>query len=165
MSFSSLLLFIGVYVAAVATPGPGIAALVARVLGRGLGGIAPFIAGFVAGDLIWFSVAATGLAVLAHEFAGIFTAIRLAGVAYLLYLAWNMWRAPARPADVEATGGASGSRSFLGALSLTLGNPKVIVFFLSIMPLVVDLEAMTPRIFIAVAMALEIGRASCRERV
>ena len=154
MSFSSLLLFVGVYVAAVATPGPGVAALVARVLGRGLGGIAPFIAGFVVGDLIWFSFAATGLAVLAHEFAGIFTAIRYAGVAYLLYLAWTMWRAPARPADVGAVEGASAARSFLGSLSLTLGNPKVIVFFLSIMPLVVDFDALDAKTAVEVAATM-----------
>jgi threonine/homoserine/homoserine lactone efflux protein len=142
LSVSSLLLFVGVYLAAVATPGPGIAALVARVLGQGLTGIAPFIAGFLIGDLIWFSVAATGLAVLAHEFAGLFTAIRLAGVAYLLYLAWTMWRAPARRAEVGPARGGRGWRAFFGALSLTLGNPKVIVFFLSIMPLVVDLDSL-----------------------
>jgi threonine/homoserine/homoserine lactone efflux protein len=154
LSLSSLLLFVGVYVAAVATPGPGIAALVARVLGRGLGGIAPFIAGFVVGDLIWFSFAATGLAVLAHEFAGIFTVIRFAGVAYLLYLAWTMWRAPVRPADVGIAEGASAARSFLGALSLTLGNPKVIVFFLSIMPLVVDFDALNARTALEVAATM-----------
>jgi threonine/homoserine/homoserine lactone efflux protein len=143
LSLSSLLIFIGVYCAAVATPGPGIAALVARVLGQGLAGIAPFIAGFLVGDLVWFAVAATGLAVLAHEFAAVFAAIRLAGVAYLLYLAWTMWRAPVKRAEVEpAARGVRGSRLFLGTLSLTLGNPKVIVFFLSIMPLVVDLDAM-----------------------
>jgi threonine/homoserine/homoserine lactone efflux protein len=152
LSFSSLLLFVGVYLAATASPGPGIAALVARVLGQGLGGIAPFVAGFVVGDLIWFSVAATGLAVLAHEFAGVFAIIRWAGVAYLLYLAWTMWQAPARAADVDpAARGSGGWRLFFGTLSLTLGNPKVIVFFLSIMPLVVDLGA------INAATALEIA--------
>jgi threonine/homoserine/homoserine lactone efflux protein len=152
LSSSSLLLFVGVYLAATATPGPGVAALVARVLGQGLGGIAPFVAGFVVGDLIWFGVAATGLAVLAHQFAGVFTAIRWAGVAYLLYLAWNMWRAPARSADVGLVArGSSGWRLFFGTLSLTLGNPKVIVFFLSIMPLVVDFDA------INAATALEIA--------
>ena len=152
MSFSSLPLFAGVYLAATASPGPGIAALVARVLGQGLGGIAPFVAGFVVGDLIWFSVAATGFAVLAHQFAGVFTIIRWAGVAYLLYLAWNMWRAPARAADVgPAARGSSGWRLFFGTLSLTLGNPKVIVFFLSIMPLVVDFDALNA------ATALEIA--------
>jgi threonine/homoserine/homoserine lactone efflux protein len=142
LSFSSLLLFAGVYFAATATPGPGVAALVARVLGQGLRGIAPFVAGFVVGDLIWFGVAATGLAVIAHEFAAVFTAIRAAGVAYLLYLAWTMWRAPARPVEIgPVAGGFGGRRVFVGALSLTLGNPKVIVFFLSIMPLVVDLDS------------------------
>jgi threonine/homoserine/homoserine lactone efflux protein len=155
VSFSSWLLFVGVYLAAVATPGPGVAALVARVLGRGLGGIAPFIAGFVVGDLIWFSVAATGLAVLAHEFANLFVFVRWAGVAYLLYLAWAMWRAPACSTEIGPADRAPGSwRSFLGALSLTLGNPKVIVFFLSIMPLVVDLGAMNVRSAIEIAATM-----------
>jgi threonine/homoserine/homoserine lactone efflux protein len=154
LSFSWLLLFAGIYLAAVATPGPGVAALVARVLGRGLSGIAPFIAGFLVGDLIWFCVAATGLAVLAHEFAGLFAAIRLAGVAYLLYLAWTMWRAPARPPDAGSAADSGGSRAFLGALSLTLGNPKVIVFFLSIMPLVVDLDAINAATAAALAATI-----------
>jgi threonine/homoserine/homoserine lactone efflux protein len=52
MPLSSLVLFAGLYAVAVATPGPGVAAIVARVLGRGLRGIVPFIAGFVVGDLI-----------------------------------------------------------------------------------------------------------------
>jgi threonine/homoserine/homoserine lactone efflux protein len=155
LSFSSLLLFAGVYFAATASPGPGIAALVARVLGQGLGGIAPFVAGFVVGDLIWFAVAATGLAVLAHQFAGLFAIVRWAGVAYLIYLAWAMWRAPARSADLDpAARGAGGWRLFFGTLSLTLGNPKVIVFFLSIMPLVVDFDSMTAAAALAVAATM-----------
>ena len=155
MSFSSLLLFAGVYLAATATPGPGIAALVARVLGHGLSGIASFIAGYVVGDLIWFCVATTGLAVLAHEFANIFTAIRWAGVAYLLYLSWTLWRAPARSSDIRAEQrDAGGWRRFFGALSLTMGNPKVIVFFLSIMPLVVDLDAISAASALAIAATM-----------
>ena len=46
MTLGSLVLFAAVYFAAVATPGPGVAALVARVLGQGLAGVAPFIAGY-----------------------------------------------------------------------------------------------------------------------
>ncbi len=95
MSISSLLLFAAVYFAAVATPGPGVAALVARVLAHGLVGVAPFIAGYVVGDLIWLAIAATGLAVLAHEFAGVFIVLKFAGVAYLLYVAWGMARSSA----------------------------------------------------------------------
>ena len=142
VSFSALLIFAGVYLVAVATPGPGIAALVARVLGCGLKGVAPFIAGFAVGDLFWLAVAATGLAVVAHEFATLFVALKFAGAAYLLYVAWGLVRAPAA-VDLEAPPDrvATGWRAFLGGFSITLGNPKVIVFFLSIMPLVVDLDA------------------------
>ncbi|MGA2495944.1 MAG: LysE family translocator [Roseiarcus sp.] len=153
MSISSLLLFAAVYFAAVATPGPGVAALVARVLGHGLAGVAPFILGYVVGDLIWLAIAATGLAAIAHLFAGAFIALRIAGAAYLLYIAWGMMRssfaaASASAAPPQAT---RGWRAFSGSLSLTLGNPKVIIFFLSIMPLVVDLNALTPTIFVTIA--------------
>ncbi|HLH47792.1 MAG TPA: LysE family translocator [Roseiarcus sp.] len=154
MSLSSLFLFAGVYAVAVATPGPGVAAVVARVLARGLSGVAFFIAGFVVGDLIWFAVAATGLAVLAHQFAALFTLIRFAGVLYLLWLAWRIWRAPAGAGEQAVAASDRGARLFFGALSLTLGNPKVIVFFLSIMPLVVDIHAMNAEAFAAIAITM-----------
>ncbi len=143
MTLTSLLLFAAVYFAAVATPGPGIAALIARVLGHGLVGVAPFIAGYVVGDMVWLIVAGTGLAVLANAFAGLFAALRYAGAAYLLYVAWKMATAPVA-AGHEAPAASRGWGAFLGSLSLTLGNPKVMIFFLSIMPLVVDVRTLTP---------------------
>jgi threonine/homoserine/homoserine lactone efflux protein len=147
----SLLLFAAVYFAAVATPGPGVAALVARVLGQGLKGVAPFIAGYFVGDLIWLSLAATGLTVIAKAFAGVFVVIKLAGAAYLLYLAWRMATAPA-VVGASPSPASRGWRAFLSSLSLTLGNPKVMVFFLSIMPLVVDVRTLTPPALVELAV-------------
>jgi threonine/homoserine/homoserine lactone efflux protein len=143
MTLSSLLIFAAVYFAAVATPGPGVAALVARVLGQGLQGVAPFIAGYFVADMIWLTLAATGLAVVAKAFAGVFLAFKFAGAAYLLYLAWKMATAPIA-FGVAPRETSRGWRAFLASLSLTLGNPKVMVFFLSIMPLVVDVRILTP---------------------
>ena len=152
MSISALSIFACVYFAAVATPGPGVAALVGRVLGHGLQAVAPFIAGFAVGDLIWLAVAATGLAVFAHEFATLFFVLKFAGAAYLVHLAWGLARAPAAVAPAPTPErGSSGWRAFLAALSLTLGNPKVIVFFLSIMPLAVDLDAVDLIGFVEIA--------------
>ncbi len=152
MTLYSLLLFAGVYFAAVATPGPGIAALVGRVMAHGLAGVAPFILGYVAGDVIWLAIATTGLAVLAHEFAMLFLALKFAGAAYLLYIAWGLVRAPSAPdPDLPPPLSTRGLRAFLGSLSLTLGNPKVIVFFLSIMPLVVDLDSLDLARFLVIA--------------
>jgi threonine/homoserine/homoserine lactone efflux protein len=141
MSLTALLLFISVYAIAVATPGPGVAAVVARTFARGTAGAVPFVLGFVVGDLVWFSVAAAGLSVIAKTFAPLFVAIKYAGCAYLVWLAFQLWRAEpvlleqgARPpAETALT-------AFMGSLFLTLGNPKVMIFFLSIMPLVVRPE-------------------------
>jgi threonine/homoserine/homoserine lactone efflux protein len=143
MTLSSLIIFAAVYFAAVATPGPGVAALVARVLGQGLRGVGPFIAGYFVADMIWLILAATGLALVAKAFAGVFLAIKFAGAFYLLFLAWKMATAPAAygAAPPQAS---RGWRAFFGSLSLTLGNPKVMVFFLSIMPLIVDVRTLTP---------------------
>jgi threonine/homoserine/homoserine lactone efflux protein len=140
---TSLFLFAAVYFAAVASPGPGVAALVARVLGRGLAGVVPFIAGYVIGDMMWLLLAGAGLAVLAKAFAGLFIALKYAGAAYLLFVAWKMATAPVGIPE-QSTSASRGWRAFLGSLSLTLGNPKVMAFFFSIMPLVVDLRALTP---------------------
>jgi threonine/homoserine/homoserine lactone efflux protein len=141
VTLTALVIFAAVYFVAVATPGPGVAALVARVLGQGLEGVAPFIAGYFVADMVWLMLAATGLAIVAKAFSGVFVAIKLAGAAYLLYLAWKMATAPVAPTDVPPPG-SRGWRAFLVSLSLTLGNPKVMVFFLSIMPLVIDVKTL-----------------------
>jgi threonine/homoserine/homoserine lactone efflux protein len=116
VTLSSLLIFAAIYFAAVATPGPGVTALIARVLGQGLEGVAPFIAGYFVADMIWLTLAATGLAVVAKAFGGVFVAIKLAGAAYLLYLAWKMATAPVALADAPPPA-SRGWRAFLASLS------------------------------------------------
>jgi threonine/homoserine/homoserine lactone efflux protein len=143
MDVAHLLVFAGVYFAAVFLPGPGVTALVARVLARGTRGTPAFIAGFAGGSLIWFAVAAAGLSALASRFAVAFVAIRYAGAAYLLYLAWKLWTGPARRAEAVDATPDSAARLFLAGLAINLGNPKAIVFFLALLPTVIDLHALT----------------------
>ena len=128
--------------------------MVARVLSRGMAGTPAFVAGFVVGSLAWFTIAATGLAVLASNFAALFVAIRYAGAAYLLFLAWKLWRAPARSmGDGQAMPEHRG-RLFLTGMAINLGNPKVIVFFLALLPAVVDLGRLTPLGFLELALVI-----------
>ena len=96
-------------------------------------------------------VTALGLSVLMQSFHGVFVAIKYAGCAYLLYLAYKAWTAPAEAPKPSAAARDEGLRLFLGGIALTLGNPKVMVFFLSILPLVIDLNAMTTLAFVEVA--------------
>lgn len=155
MDLAGLLVYAAAYVMATASPGPGVASVVARTLSRGPARSASFIAGFVAGDLIWFAVAASGLALLAETFAALFTAIRYAGAAYLLYLAWRLWTAPVPDQTGAALPGPkheSGARLFVAGLAITLGNPKVIAFFLALLPAVLDLRALSLGAFAGIAL-------------
>lgn len=152
MDLAGLLVFAGVYFLAVASPGPGIAAIVARSLSTGFRRAVPFVLGIAAADLIWLAFSALGLTLLMQSFRGVFLAIKYAGCAYLIYLAWKLWTAPVKSLEQEPAARGEGFRLFLGGVALTLGNPKVMVFFVSILPLVVDLQALTPLAFVEVAV-------------
>src|SRR5262245_44391329 len=102
MDLTALVVFTSALIVAAASPGPGIVALVARVIGNGPRGAAAYAAGFVIGDLFWLTVAILGLAVIAQAFSQVFLVIKYGGAAYLIYLAWRMWTAPARRLDVAA---------------------------------------------------------------
>ena len=144
MTFASLIAFCAVYIAAVASPGPGVAAIVARVLAFGYVRLWAFVAGFVVGDLLWFCFAAAGLAFLAEHFALAFRFLKYAGAAYLLLIAYKIWTAPVAARTLDAPRqDESALRLFLASLSLTLGNPKVIAFFLALLPSVIDLATLT----------------------
>jgi threonine/homoserine/homoserine lactone efflux protein len=157
MSIYGLLTFCAVYAIAVATPGPGIAAVIARSLAHGFKGAPAFVAGFIVGDLVWFGIAATGLAALAKTAEVVFVVIKWAGVAYLLYLAWKLWTAPAERLGLEGEDDRQhGWRAFVASLMLTLANPKAILFFLALLPTVVDLTTMNALTFIEISLAIAI---------
>jgi threonine/homoserine/homoserine lactone efflux protein len=160
MSLYGLLVFTAVYVLAVATPGPGVAAVIARALARGTRGAPAFIAGFLVGDLIWFTFAATGLAALAQTAQTLFVVVKYAGAAYLLYLAYKLWTAPVATSGSAATELDRGQKPlqlFLGSLTLTLANPKTMIFFLALLPTVVQLEQLTLLGFLEIVVAITIA--------
>lgn len=155
MDLEHLLVFAAAYFAVLILPGPAVTALTARVLARGPRGSAAYIVGLVVGALVWFTAAAVGLTALAAAYAGLFVAIRYAGAAWLLYLAYKLWTAPVRP--LQATEMPSERRSlFLAGLTLNLGNPKAMVFFLALLPSVVDLDTLTPLAFAELAAVIVI---------
>ena len=158
MTLYGLAVFALVYALAVASPGPGVAAIVARSLSRGTRGAPAFIAGFLIGDLTWFTVAATGLAALAQTAYTVFVVVKYAGVVYLLYLSYRMWTSAAKPVAAEENSAMDASqkplRLFLGSLALTLGNPKTMVFFLALLPTVVKLETLTMPGFFEIAAVI-----------
>jgi threonine/homoserine/homoserine lactone efflux protein len=144
MQPAALLVFALALVVAAASPGPAIAALVARVLARGTGGAVAFMAGLALGDVLWLTAAVLGLAFIAKTFAVAFMAAKYLGAAYLLYLAWRMWTAPPATHAAETPRAEKPLRLFAAGLSLTIGNPKTMAFYLALLPNIIDLAAVTP---------------------
>lgn len=154
MTFAALLTFSAALFVAAATPGPGVAAIVARALGVGLRATWPMVAGLILGDVVWLACAAFGLAVLAATFGTVFMVVKYAGAAYLLYLAVKLWRAPASAEAVAAEARPmSAARSFLAGLAVTIGNPKAMVFYLALLPAIVDLGQVDALGFAELALA------------
>ena len=143
MSLASLLIFAAALFVASGSPGPSIAALVARVISKGFGGVLPFLAAMWIGEAIWLSAAVFGLAYVAQTFHYAFVALKWAGVAYLCFLAWKMWTAPVMVKDGELPSVDSPAKLFLAGMAVTLGNPKIMMFYLALLPTIIDLASVT----------------------
>jgi threonine/homoserine/homoserine lactone efflux protein len=141
MELSALALFAAALFVNAGSPGPSIAALVARVISRGLGSVLPFLAAMWIGEALWLVAAVLGLGFVAQKFYLLFTVIKYAGVAYLLFLAWKMWTAPADVPSGDLPQDDSSLRLFLTGMALTIGNPKIMVFYLALLPSLIDLNS------------------------
>jgi threonine/homoserine/homoserine lactone efflux protein len=132
----SYLLYCGLYAVAIAVPGPGVIAIVARALGSGFRSVIPGTIGILAGDLILMTLSACGLALMAQAMGQLFLIVKIAGGLYLLYLGYKYWTAPVE--EIGEVVPQSTSRGVLAYLGLTLGNPKAIAFFVALLPVAVN---------------------------
>ena len=133
---NELLPFIGVAIAVVVIPGPDMA-LVARNVFR-YGGSAGFATslGICTGILGWAVAAVLGIATILATSSIAFTALKLIGAAYLIYLGISTLRshdAFDRPAD-DARASLPAGQAYLQGLVSALLNPKLGVFFLTLLP-------------------------------
>lgn len=143
MEATALLIFAGALLVAAGSPGPSIAALVARVMSRGFRDVFPFLAAMWIGEAIWLSLAVFGLAVVAQSFHYLFLAIKWAGIAYLCVLAWKMWNAPTAVGEQSLPRDDSPWKLFAAGMAVTLGNPKIMMFYLALLPTIIDLGRVT----------------------
>lgn len=143
MSLTTLMIFAGALFIAAATPGPSVAALVARVLSKGARDVLPFLVGLWAGDAFWLTFAVAGLSAIAVTFYHAFLVIKWLGVLYLLYLAWKMWFAKAETAEEALPEAKSPGRLFLTGLAVALGNPKIMMFYVALLPSIIDIRAVS----------------------
>lgn len=138
LPFISYVIALGI---AAAIPGPGVAAVVGRALGAGVAPTLPFICGLALGDVLFLTVAVLGLAALAAAASSVFLIVKIVGGLYLLYLAWKFWTADVETSQVTRISSHSPWLAAVSGFAVTLGNPKTIVFYLALLPNVIDLTS------------------------
>jgi len=123
-----------------ASPGPGVIAVIAQAITRGPISAFLMLTGLIIGDTMYLIAAAAGLGLLASKMGAFFIAVKYAGAAYLLWLAWKSWH---NKKPTTSNKGQSHRHSLAGGIAISLSNPKVIVFYLAFLPTFLDLTAIT----------------------
>jgi threonine/homoserine/homoserine lactone efflux protein len=135
-----LLPFLAVSAIVVVTPGVDMALVTRNALLHGRAAARATALGVNLGIFIWTLAAALGLAAVIAASAVAFTAIKLLGALYLVYLGLRALLGRGEPATIRARGSA-----FRQGLASNLLNPKIAVFFTSLLPQFVDAQHAQPR--------------------
>ncbi|MBB4574543.1 LysE family translocator [Rhizobium lentis] len=141
MTLSGFLAYSGALAIAAIIPGPQIVAIIAQALHSGYRRAAWMTAGMVVGDVIYLSSALAGLAYIAATFTTLLIVIKWTGVVYLCWLAYRFWNAPNSLLPQHRSSTAGGV--FASGILVTLGNPKSVLFYVSILPTVVDVNGLS----------------------
>ena len=134
----------------VLVPGTGVVYTVAVGLGKGRQAAIAAAFGCTLGIIPAILASVIGLAALMHTSALVFTAVKYAGVAYLLYLAWQTLK-DSGPLELKAD--KSNRKSMLVTVRtgflINILNPKLTVFFLAFLPQFVSPQAANPTLDMA----------------
>lgn len=124
-------------------PGPGMVYMAAQTAARGHRAGWLSAVGFHVGGLVHVCAAAFGLAILLTSVPVLYTAMKLAGAAYLIWLGVGYMRAAAMAMAADAGPVASG-RALGDSLVVGVLNPKTAIFYLAFLPQFTDAAAAFP---------------------
>lgn len=138
MEFSTLIAFAAAFFVFAASPGPDNMTIVARTISHGAASGIAYGAGTVVGILIFLTLAAFGLSLIAEEMGVAMIVLRYTGAAYLIYMGVRLWTAtPVVPAQQPVTERRGLFSVFATGIALNLGNPKMPLFYVALLPNVV----------------------------
>jgi threonine/homoserine/homoserine lactone efflux protein len=132
---TELLAFVGVAVVVIVTPGQDTALTVRNTLAGGRAAGVRTAGGVVAGQAVWALAASAGVTALLVASEPAFVALKLAGAAYLVYLGGQALLATVRRrSELHLERPAPAGKELRQGLLSNLGNPKMAVFFSSLLP-------------------------------
>ncbi len=165
MDFLTYLIFSSTLFVFIASPGPGIFAVMARGLGSGFTHAFSMGMGMVLGDLVYVLVAVFGLSAIASVMGDIFIVIKYVGGGYLIYLGVRIFLSKPSNNAIKSSKSKSYFKDFISGFLICISNPKVILFYLGFLPTFVDLNTLVTKdiilISLIVVVLLTIVMAGC----
>jgi threonine/homoserine/homoserine lactone efflux protein len=158
MNYNLLLTFLLGMIVLAATPGPGVFGSMAKAAAEGFKISLFFIGGLVLGDSILLALALLGLSALAKLMGGMFLVIQYTGGLYLAYLGIRMFRSSSMNVNTKEKKKEKRWQTCLSGMLLSLGNPKPILFYASVLPTIINFNEV--RISDALLMMVLIGLVS-----
>ena len=150
-----LSLFVGTMVLAILSPGPAIIAASRSAASRGRHASMPYAMGLAFGASLWCAFALFGLTIAFRNFPSLYTAFKVAGGAYLVWIAVQMVRHAADPLAME--GETVAGPGFAQGMALNLSNPKPALFYAGvIMSIFPALHGPSAGMIYAVALSVEV---------
>jgi len=138
MSLELWFAFVVATIVLLTVPGPTVILVVSYALGRGRASAWATVPGVTLGDFTAMTVSLLGAGAVLAASATLFTALKLAGAAYLVWLGVRLWRADPTLKVSRADTATDGWRMFWNAYVVTALNPKSIIFFVAFVPQFVD---------------------------
>lgn len=122
-----------------ATPGIGVLSSISTALSKGFKSSLLFISGLVVGDIFFFILAIAGMSAISKIMGQLFFIIKILGGLYLIYIGLQIIKH--RKDEIVFNGLKTAKyKTLLSGLLVTLGNPKPVLFYASIVPTIIDIH-------------------------
>jgi homoserine/homoserine lactone efflux protein len=140
MSREAWILFAVTETALCLSPGPAVLLVLSQGLARGTRSSVWSNLGILAGNTMYFALSATSLGALLLASYEIFSAVRWAGAAYLIWLGVTTFFGKSSVLSVAPAGGEPSrrGRTFVNGFVLQAANPKALLFFTALLPQFID---------------------------
>ncbi|WP_457154941.1 LysE family translocator [Mesorhizobium sp. P5_C1] len=159
MDLATILAFTAAFFVFAASPGPDNMTILARTISNGAASGIAYGAGTVVGILIFLVLAVFGLSFIAAKMAIAMTVLRYGGAIYLIWMGISLWTAVPVVPDLQPISGRRGLLAiFATGIALNLGNPKMPLFYVALLPNVVgtSLDAGHLGVLTMVILAVEV---------
>jgi threonine/homoserine/homoserine lactone efflux protein len=161
ISFQLWLAFAAAAAVVIAIPGPTTLMVTGHAMSSGTKVAMASLLGVALGDFTAIACSVLGLGAVLAASAEAFTVLKLVGAAYLIYLGIKLWLAPAVPLATAAAGARrSMRRAIAESFSVTVLNPKGLLFFAAFLPQFIDPHQPTLPQVIVLALTFEVLAAS-----